>query len=254
MKKRFGNLLAIICAMIMCVACVPLSSCAVYLDLLQEDYSEWYSEDGICGFTAVLSDVCAFGYFRVNGKTVRACFETSFDASVFITFPYSEDLNIVTESSGGAAYDTSYGVCHGVLAGRRDGDVFHVSNMRVGYTSLGSFDLYRRKVDPSTVDARDYAACVWKADDGCLTINYGMCGIDEYVAMVETGAESQSVYFRWLEGRRFEIGDKKQYEEERTVLANGTYSNDTLELSLHFETDTAFGLEGKTIELTGKTV
>ena len=235
-----------ICA-ILFAACVPFSSCAVYLDLLQEDYSEWYSEDGVCGFTAVLSDFRAYGYFRVNGKTVRACFETSFDASVFITFPYSEDLNIVTESSGGAAYDTSYGV----LVGRRDGDVFHVTNMRVGYTSLGSFDLYRRKVDPSTIDARDYTACVWTADDGYLTIDYGMCGIDEYVATVETGGEPRSVYFRWLEGRRFEIGDKKQYEEDRNVLASGTYINNALELSLTFETDTAFGLKGKTVKLTG---
>ena len=241
-----------ICA-ILFAACAPFSSCAVYLNLLQEDYSEWYSEDGVCGFTAVLSDACAFGYFRVNGKMVRAYFEVSYDASLKIAFPYSDDMNIVTES-GGISYDTSYGECGGKVEGYREGDIFHVTNMRVGYTSLGSFDLYRRKVDPSTIDACDYTACVWTADDGCITIKNGMCGIDEYIATVETGGEPRSVYFKWLEGRRFEIGDKKQYEEDRNVLASGTYINNALELSLTFETDTAFGLKGKTIELTGKTV
>ena len=239
-----------ICA-ILFAACAPFSSCAVYLDIFEDNYTEWYSEDGVCGFTAVLSDFRAYGYFRVNGKTVRACFEVSYDASLRIAFPYSDDLNIATES-GGASYDTSYGECGGKVEGYREGDIFHVTNMRVGYTSLGSFDLYRRKVDPSTIDARDYTACVWTADDGCITIKNGMCGIDEYIATVEMGERTRSVYFQWLNNRQFEISDKKKYEEDRNVLASGTYTNNAMELLLTFETDSALDLAGKTVKLTGK--
>lgn len=235
----------------MCAACVPLSSCAVALDIFEDDYVEWYSEDKKCGFTSTLSNFSAYGYFTVNGNVVRAYFETSYDASLKIAFPYSDDMNIVKES-GGTSYDTSYGECGGKVEGYREGDVFHVTNMRVGYTSLGSFDLYCRRVDPSTIDARDYTACVWTADDGCITIKNGMCGIDEYIATVEMGEKTKSVYFQWLNNRQFEISDKRKYEDDRHVLANGTYANNAMELSLTFETDTAFGLAGKTVKLTGK--
>lgn len=242
-----------ICAIILCAAFVPFTSCAVWLDLFEEDYIEWYSEDKKCGFTSTLSDFSAYGYFTVNGIVVRAYFEASYDASLKITFPYSDDMNIVTES-GGISYDTSYGECGGKVEGYREGDVFHVTNMRVGYTSLGSFDLYRRKVEPSTVDARDFTACIWTADDGCMTIQNGMSGLDEYVATVETGGNQKSVYFEWLDNSQFEISDKRKYEADRNVLANGTYTNHALELSLTFETDTAFGFAGKTVKLTGKMI
>ena len=77
-----------------------------------------------------------------------------------------------------------------------------------------------------------------------------MCGIDEYTATAERDGKSISVYFHWLDGRRFEICDKLLYEEGREVLASGTYSNVGLELLLTFETDTVFHFE-ETVALSG---
>lgn len=247
--KKFGRSPAVICAIALPAACLPFSSCAIYLDLFEENYTEWYAEDGRCSFTAALNGFGGYGYFTVNGKKVRAYFSVTFDAALKIEFPYSDDLGIVTESSGGASYDTSYGECVGLIEGRRNGDLFHVSDMRVGFTHLGSFDLSRRKVDPLSVDARDYTACTWTANDGCLTIESYRYGVDEYLLSPSDGS---SAYFKWLDGNRFEIADKRQYEEERTVLACGSYSNRVLELSLTFEKDDAFGLEGRTVALTGE--
>lgn len=240
--------------------CAMLTGCAYSLDLFEEEYTEWYSQDGSVSITSTLSDSYAFGYFTVNGIKVRACFEVWSEGVVLFSsqnqgtlvfyFPYSEDLDIVTEQNGAYATDES-GVCSGKLSGTRDGDVFHITSMEVGFTQLGSFDLYSRKVDPASIDARDFAGCFWKSDDGVIVIDYYLGELwDERTVHIVSGGEEYQVCYVWCDGGRFEIYNDEYELENRVLLASGTYSNAGEQLTLYFEEDATFGLTGQTIELT----
>ena len=244
--------------------CAMLAGCAYYLDLFEEEYTEWYSQDGSVSITSTLSHYSAFGYFTVNGIQVRAFFGIWSEGVVLYSAPnqgtlvfyflYSEDLDIVTEQNGVSAMDES-GVCSGELTGTRDGDVFHVTGMEVGFTQLGSFDLYSRKVDPASIDARDFVDCYWKSDDGLFAIDayFDYSVWDVYCATLALNDESYYIAFVWRGDGRFELYDFEAYIADREscmLLASGTYGNVGGQLTLYFEEDTTFALTGQTIELT----
>lgn len=252
-RKKLRALISFIAIFI--IFCSSMSGCAVYLDVFKEEYVEWYSENGLCAFTSTLDKSYAFGYITVNDIRLRALFETTYDAKLLITFPYSDELNISTESNG-MSIDTTTGFCTGYVQGTRKGDVFHVSSLTAGFTELGSFDMYSRKVEPTDVDARDFAVYVWKSEGDNITIkasyHYRNSGRwDEYPGTVVLNGEDIRIWFRWCDGNRFEIYGDEDDAEERSVLASGSYTNVALNLSLTFEEDTAFGYAGETVNLTG---
>ena len=236
--------------MIFCVVFILgvfISGCAVYIDVFVEDYTEWYTEDGACGFIAAINNDSAYGYFTVNGIKVRAYYQVTPTNTLQVTFPYSEELNILTELDG-ARYEVEYGTCGGVMEGSRDGNVFHVSGFRVGYTEIGSFDMYSRKIESADINARDYTFCTWAADDESVIIEENFYGFDVHTGTAVLNGETHPVYFKWCDNNCFEI---YSVEDGQNVLASGTYTNAALDLYLFFETDTAFGSEGHTINLTG---
>lgn len=246
LKILFAGIVAMLCAM--------LTGCATYLDLFEEDYTEWYSQDGSVSITSTLSDGYAFGHFTVNGIEVRACFETTYRGTLWLTFPYSEDLDIVTERNGVYRLRED-GICGGEMTGTREGDVFHVTGMEVGFTQLGTFDLYSRRADPAGIDARDYVGCYWKSDDGLFVIDayFDYPIRDVCRATLALNGESHYMAFAWRDGNGFALYDFDAYAADREsceLLAGGTYTNAGGQLTLYVEEATAFGLAGQQIELT----
>lgn len=254
--KRIKTLSLILLATILYAVSIMLSGCAVYLDVFKENYTEWYAKNGICGFTATLvnNGAEAYGYVTVNGIKVRALFEVSPTATINVKLQYSEELGL-PKGVGNITYyykDDFYGEIYaGKMSGYHDGDIFCVDSFTVGAMELGPFKMYNRTIEPFTVDARDYTECVWTSDDGDIFINYISIAMDVHFGSITVDGEDIPIHFKWCDGNRFEIYNGEDGATERSVLASGTYSNVATDLSLTFEEDTFFDLQGQTVNLTG---
>ena len=63
--------------------------------------------------------------------------------------------------------------------------------------------------------------------------------------------EEVPVCFKWCDGRRFEIYNRREDATELKLLASGSYVNVATDLTLTFEKDSTFGLQGQKVNLTG---
>ena len=221
--------------------------------LFEENYTEWYTEDGFCGFTSTIDNCAAYGYVTVNGKKVRARFEITHKASVVITMRYSEDLNL-PKTVGGITYyykDEFGEYFYGEFTGNKEDNTFITEDFEICAVQYPSFEMYSRKVEPSTVDARDYVYCEWRSEDNSVKIgNSFLSEMDVYDGFILKD-EEVPVCFKWCDGKRFEIYNRGEEATELTLLASGSYTNVATDLALTFEEDAAFGLQGQTVKLTG---
>lgn len=225
--------------------------------LFEENYTEWYTEDGFCGFTSTIDNCAAYGYVTVNGKKVRARFEITHKASVVITMRYSEDLNL-PKTVGGITYyykDEFGEYYNGEFTGEYADNSFITEDFEIGAVQYPSFKMYSRKVEPSTVDARDYVYCDWYSEDSIMKINHYMSySMDVYGCAIYIDGEEVSARFKWCDGKRFEVYNEGGDNTELVMLASGSYTNVATDLSLTFEEDAAFGLQGQTVKLTGRSI
>lgn len=253
MKVKISTVFVAVYSVIFSFVCFACTSCmAVYLDIFDDNYTEWYTEDGFCGCTTALINA-AYGYVTINGIKTRALFRVSPTSSVGITIRYNEDLNL-PKSVGGAIYyykDEFGEYYNGSFTGAHKDDTFTTKDFEIGAVKYPSFKMYSRKVEPSTVDARDYVFCEWRSEDNSVKIgNSFLSEMDVYGGFILKD-EEVPVCFKWCDGKRFEIYNREEDATELTLLASGSYVNVATDLTLTFEKDSTFGLQGKKVNLTG---
>lgn len=253
MKVKISTVFVAVYSVIFSFVCFACTSCiAVYLDIFNDNYTEWYTEDGFCGCTTVLINA-AYGYVTINGIKTRALFRVSSTASVGITIRYNEDLNL-PKSVGGVTYyykDEFGEYYNGEFTGNKEDNTFITKDFEIGAVKYPSFKMYSRKVEPSTVDARDYVYCEWRSEDNSVKIgNSFLSEMDVYGGFILKD-EEVPVCFKWCDGKRFEIYNRREDATELKLLASGSYVNVATDLTLTFEKDSTFGLQGQKVNLTG---
>lgn len=250
--KKLRTCLLMVCISALSLLCFPATTCAKY-ELYNEDYTEWYCEEGYMGFTTAVSDSSAYGFIVINGIKARALFSLSTPYGYEVEVDYDESFGVTKEPID--YVDDSFAV--GCYSARFDGDlqngVFSVYSFTLCDIEFPAFVMYSRKVDPSDINARNYADCDWGDKDSFICISERTwCGVDVHMGTINVNSEDIPIFFKWCDYNRFEIYNGDDGAEERPVLASGTYTNDVLNLSLTFEKDTTFGYAGKTINLTGE--
>lgn len=252
MKVKISTVVVAVYSVIFSFVCFACTSCAVYLDIFDDNYTEWYTEDGFCGCTTALINA-AYGYVTINGIKTRALFRVSPTASVGITIRYNEDLNL-PKTVGGVTYyykDEFGEYYNGGFTGAHKDDTFTTKDFEIGAVQYPSFKMYSRKVEPSTIDARDYVFCEWRSEDNSVKIgNSFLSEMDVYNGFILKD-EEVPVCFKWCDGKRFEIYNRGEDATELKLLASGSYTNVATDLTLMFEEDSTFGLQGQKVNLTG---
>ncbi len=249
MKKLKVSLVAT-CIFVSSLFCLPAFSCANY-DLYNEDYTEWYAQNGCMGFTTTLSDYSAYGFILINGIKVRALFSLGTPYGYSVEIDYDESLGVSEEPLHYVDESYAMGCYKAVFDGSVKDGVLSAQSFTICGMEFPAFEMYSRKVAPSTVNARDYADCSWVDEDNCIFISsYTTCSINVYTGTIKVNGEDIQIHFKWCDGNRFEIYNGEDGAEERNILASGTYTNAGPQLTLLVEEDETFGLAGRTIELT----
>lgn len=250
MKKLTVSLVAV-CIFVLSLFCLPAFSCATY-GLYKENYTEWYTQNGSMGFTTALSDSSAYGFIVINGIKVRALFALGTPYGYSVEVDYDESLGVSEEPLHYIDESYTTGCYKAFFDGSLKDGVLSAESFTICGIEFPAFEMYSRKVDPSTVNARDYADCRWEDEDDCIFISsLNACSIAVYKGTIKVNGEDIQIHFKWCDGNRFEIYNGEDGAEERNILASGTYTNDVLQLSLIFEEDNVFGYAGKTVSLTG---
>lgn len=243
--------LVAVCILVLSLFCLPAVSCADY-DLYKENYTEWYTQNDCIGFTTALSDYSAYGFIVINGIKVRTLFALGTPYGYSVEVDYDESLGVSEEPIHYIDESYTIGNYKAFFDGSLKDGVLSAESFTICGIEFPAFEMYSRKVDPSTVNARDYADCRWSDKDDTISISsFTACSIDVYKGTIKLNGEDIQIHFKWCDGNRFEIYNGEDGAEERNILASGTYTNDVLNLSLTFEEDTAFGYAGETVSLTG---
>ena len=260
MKRVKRVVIAIVCLLalsIMSVAACTIGSINYVSDL---SYIEWRDDEGIFRFRAAKDGAFGCGTIVLNGEEIPASFGVGTNKPNFQIYISVESAQILgydfQYSNGGITLDSfvpNYSKSEKVITSK-DSDV-ELFGVKIGKVRLKAYP-----VDKSEFEIWEIFSS-WRDRENKLEIynaekSYVLNKCLRAYAKLPSG-EQKEIIFHWLPETSgfciYEYDEECDYpkiEDDTPILAEGTYEQDGINVTLKFAKDELLGLQGQSLYLS----